>query len=138
MDGNSNIVSKSESFYDESAYPLLTYGDLTGADYNDPVTNARGNVTTARRYSDIAANLYLESHAQFDQGGNVRNAWNERGIESQADYSATYKHAYATQATTAVPDPSGAHGSSTAFTASSTFNWKNWEKLGSGLRSCDS
>jgi RHS repeat-associated protein len=122
-DGNGNVVSESESFYDESAYSLLTYSDLTGSDYNDPNTNARGNVTTIRRYVDVGASLYLQSHAQFDQCGNVRNAWNERGIESSIDYSATYKHAFATQATTAVPDPSGAHGSSTAFTSSGTFDY---------------
>jgi YD repeat-containing protein len=122
-DGSSNIVSKSESFYDESAYSLLTYSDLTGSDYNDPNTSARGNVTTIRRYSDVGASVYLEGHAQFDQCGNVRNTWNERGIESSIDYSATYKHAFATQATTAVPDPSGTHGSSTAFTSGSIFDY---------------
>jgi RHS repeat-associated protein len=121
-DGNFNIVSKSESFYDESAYSLLTYSDLTGPDYTDPNTTARGHVTTVRRYSDVDASVYLDSHAQFDQCGNLRNAWNERGIESSIDYSATYKHAFATQATTAVPDPNGTHGSSTAFTSSSTFD----------------
>lgn len=123
MDGNYQAVSRSESYYDEAAYPLLTYGDLTGAGYNDPGTSARGNVTTARGYTDIGASLYLETHAQFDQCGNLRVATNERGIESQVEYSATYKHAFATQATTAVPDPSGAHGSSTAFTSSSTFDY---------------
>lgn len=122
-DGSGQVVSESESYYDESTYSLLTYSDLTGTDYNDPNTNARGNVTTVRRYSDVGASLYLESHAQFDQCGNVRNAWNERGIESSIDYSATYKHAFATQATTAVPDSSGTHGSSTAFTSSSTFDY---------------
>jgi RHS repeat-associated protein len=122
-DSNLQVVSKTESFYDETAYPLLTYGDLNGAEYSDPGTSARGNVTTARRYSDIAANLYLESHAQFDQCGNLRVATNERGIQSQVEYSSTYKHAYATQATTAVPDPSGAHGSITPFTSSSTFDY---------------
>jgi RHS repeat-associated protein len=121
-DGNLNVVSKSESVYDESGYPLLTYGDLDSGHYNDPGTSARGNVTTARRYSDIAGNLYLETHAQFDQCGNLRNAWNERGIQSSIDYSSTYQHAFATQTTTAVPDPDGVHGASAALTSSSTFD----------------
>jgi RHS repeat-associated protein len=125
-DGNGNIVSKSESFYDESAYSLLTYSDLTGSDYNDPGTTARGNVTTARRYIDVGAGTYLETHAQFDQCGNLRVATNERGIQSSIDYSndspTFYKHAFATQTTSAVPDSSGLHGSSTAFTSSSTFD----------------
>lgn len=121
---NANLqpVSRGDSFYDETAYPLLMYGDLTGSDYTDPNTPARGNVTTLRRYVDIAAEIYLETHAQFDQCGNLRNAWNVRGIQSQTEYSSTYKHALPTQQTTAVPDPNGVHGSSTAFTTSSTFD----------------
>lgn len=121
MDGNYQVVSKTESFYDEAAYPLLTYGDLSSTNYSDPGTTARGNVTTGRRYVDIGG-AYLDTHAQFDQCGSVRIATNERGIQSQVEYSTTYNHAYATQTTSAVPDPSGAHGSSTAFTSSSTFD----------------
>ena len=116
------IVSRADSFYDEAAYPLLTYGDLTAPDYIDPGTNVRGNVTTSRRYVDIGAGTYLNTHAQFDQCGNLRNAWNVRGIQSQTEFASTYKHAYATSATTAIPDPSGAHGATVAFTTSSTFD----------------
>ncbi|HEY3024715.1 MAG TPA: BPSL0067 family protein, partial [Pyrinomonadaceae bacterium] len=123
-DAGNQIVSQTESFYDEAAYAVLTYGDLSGVpDYTDPQTTARGNVTTVRRYTDIVGGLYLETHAQFDQCGNVRNTWDARGIQSQVEYSSTYKHAYATSATTAAPDPSGAHGSNTAFTSSSTFDY---------------
>ncbi|HEX5702345.1 MAG TPA: RHS repeat-associated core domain-containing protein [Pyrinomonadaceae bacterium] len=117
------VISKSESFYDEAAYPLINYNDLTAPEYADPNTNARGNVTTTRSYSDIGAGLYLETHAQFDQCGNVRNTWNERGIQTATEYSSTYKHAYATQSITAVPDPTGVHGSTTAFTSSSTYDY---------------
>jgi RHS repeat-associated protein len=116
------VVSKSELFYDEVGYPLLTYGDLTGADYIDPGTNARGNATTSKAYIDIGLGTYLENHAQFDQCGNLRNSWNARGALSQTDYSSTYKHAFATQTTTAVPDPSGLHGSTVAFTTTGTFD----------------
>lgn len=122
-DAAGQVVSKSESFYDEAAYPLLTYGDLTAPHYNDPGTSVRGNLTSARRYSDIGASVYLETHAQFDQCGNVRNTWNARGIQSSFEYSSAYKHAYLTQTTSAVPDISGAHGSSSAFTTSSTFDY---------------
>src|SRR5258708_5447052 len=52
-DGNSNIVSKSESFYDEAA--LQAYYDF-GTDWTDPGTY-RGNVTTARRYLDVSAQV---------------------------------------------------------------------------------
>lgn len=83
----------------------------------------RANVTTSRRYYDIANSLYLEGHAQYDQCGNLRIATNERGIQSQTEYSSTYRHAYATQATTTAPDPSGAHGSNAPFTSTSTFDY---------------
>src|SRR5687768_2384814 len=83
--------------------------------------------------SDIGTGTYLQTHAQFDQCGNLRNAWNVRGIQSQTEYSSTYKHAYATSATTAIPDPSGAHGSTVAFTTSSTFD----DDTGSMLTSTD-
>ena len=128
-DAASQIVSRAESDYDETEYPLITYGDLTGADYIDPGTNVRGNVTSNRRYVDIGANTYLETHAQFDQCGNLRVAWNARGIDSQTQYSSTYKHAYATSVTTAAPDPTGAHGSTSAFTTSGTFDYTSGSVL---------
>ena len=123
-DAAGSVVAKSETHYDESAYPLLTYSDLNNVpDYTNPNTTVRGNVTTTRRYYDIANGLYLESHAQYDQCGNARNAWNERGVQSETEYSSTYKHAYATQSTTAPPDPSGTHGSNAPFTSSRTFDY---------------
>ena len=123
VNGTLQEVARTDSFYDESAFPLLTYGDLVASEYTDPMTGARGNVTTTKRYVDAAATTYLQTHAQFDQCGNVRTTWNERGAQSQTDYSSTYKHAYPTQVTSEVPDPSGAHGSNTPFTSSSTFDF---------------
>jgi RHS repeat-associated protein len=123
VNGTLQSVAQTEFDYDEIAYPLLTYGDLTGADYTDPGTGARGNVTTFTHYTDAAATVSLITHAQYDQCGNLRNSWDARGLQSQTEYSSTYKHAYATQATTAIPDPSGNHGSTSAFTSSSTFDY---------------
>lgn len=123
VNGTLQTVARTDSYYDETAYSLLTYDDLTGSDYIDPNTGARGNVTTVRRYVDAAATTYLETHAQFDQCGNVRKVWNERNIKSQTAYSFTYRYAYPTETITAIPDPSGAHGLSTSFTSSSTFDY---------------
>ena len=122
-DAAGQVVSKTESLYDEAAYPLVIYGDLWEPGWTDPGTTARANVTTTRLYFDISAALYLESHAQFDQCGNRLNSWNERGVLSQVEYPDDYKHAYATRSTTAVPDPSGAHGSNAVFTSISTFDY---------------
>ena len=123
VNGTLQSVTQTAFSYDEVAYPLLTYSDLTGADYIDPGTSARGNVTTTTHYTDAAATIPLTTHAQFDQCGNLRNSWNERGILSQTDFSSAYKHAYPMQLTGAIPDPSGDHGSTSAFTTSATFDF---------------
>ena len=128
-DGSLQIISRADSFYDEVGYPLLTYGDLTGPDYIDPGTNIRGNVTTARVYTDIGLGLFLDTHAQFDQCGNIRSKWNERNIQSQVDYSSDYKHAFPTLSTTVAPDLSGQHGSTVAFTTSGTFDYNTGKTL---------
>ncbi|HKV37219.1 MAG TPA: RHS repeat-associated core domain-containing protein [Pyrinomonadaceae bacterium] len=121
--GTLQTVAQTQSFYDEVAYPVLTYGDLTGSDYIDPGTSARGNTTTIRRHVDVGTNVYLDTHAQFDQAGNLRKAWNERQVMSEMEYSSTYKHAFLTQTTTAAPDPSGVFGSNAAFISGSTFDY---------------
>jgi RHS repeat-associated protein len=117
-------VSKTETVYDEALYSVLPpYGDLgTDANYVDPGTALRGNPTTVRRYSNIAAGSYLETHAQFDQYGNPVYFWDERNIQSQKEYSVTYRHAYLTKTTSAVPDPLGQYGSNSAFTSSSAYD----------------
>src|SRR5262249_7777470 len=51
------------------------------------------------------------------------NNWNERGTQSQTAYSSDFKHAYPTSTISAVPDPSGAHGSSLAFTTSTVYEF---------------
>ena len=121
-DANLMIVSKTESFYDEVAYPLINYGDLPAASYIDPGTGARGNVTTVKRYFDIAAGFFLETHAQFDQCGNSVSSWNERNVQSQTHYSSTYSHAYVTGSTSAVPDPNGTYGSNASLTTSTVYD----------------
>jgi RHS repeat-associated protein len=132
-DANEQPVSKSVTGYDQSPYAnSLAYNDF-GDDWTDPGPY-RANVTTVRRYLDPSADVplnqecpagvCLDTHAYFDQVGNVWKARNERGIESVTTYPATnnYRHAYATQVTTAVPDPLGEHGSSTPFMSSRTFD----------------
>lgn len=131
-DAAGNPVSKSETFYDETAFPLLTYTDLGGDDnYSDPGgSTVRGNPTTVRRYVDLAAGTYIETHAQYDQCGNPVHFWNERAVSpftelnatSKKDYSADYKHAYLTQTTTIAPDPSGLNGSTAQFASRSTYD----------------
>jgi RHS repeat-associated protein len=130
-DANNQVVGKTQSNYDEWA--LQSYG-YNANDWTDPGAY-RGNVTTVRRYIDASAGdvpltnecpagVCLDTHAYFDQLGNVWKVKNERGIESQTEYAgpAEYKHAYVTSALTAVPDPTGAHGSNAAFTSTSVYD----------------
>jgi RHS repeat-associated protein len=122
-------VSKTVIAYDETA--LLTYYDF-GNDWTEPGAY-RGNVTTVRRYVDASAEIplgqecpagvCLDRHSYFDQVGNIWKTKNERGIESQMEFGATYKHAYSTLAQSAVADPSGAHGSNSVFTSSSVYDY---------------
>jgi RHS repeat-associated protein len=127
---NGQPVSKTVMAYDET--PLQLYNDF-GGDWTDPGTY-RGNLTTVRRYIDASAveiplnqecpaGVCLDVHAYFDQAGNVWKTRNERGIEAETTYSATYKHAYATGAKTAAADLSGAHGSTAPFISSSVYDY---------------
>lgn len=118
-------VGRTDYVYDEGGtYAVATYGDLTGADYTDPLTTARGNVTTTKIYVNPTpgAEVFQQSHTQFDQVGNLVNSWDERGNQLQFQYSSTYHHAYLTQSKTPIPDSSGAHGSNTELVTSSTFD----------------
>jgi RHS repeat-associated protein len=119
-DAASNVVAQSNISYDESSYPLLTYGSVTS--WTDPGTNVRGNPTSHASWLNTT-NSWLATHAQYDQCGSARNAWDAKGNESQVEYLSTYAYAYPTTARTTVPDPSGQYGSSTAFVSTSVFDF---------------
>lgn len=134
-DGSGNPVYRAKTTYDEfSSYPLVTYSDLTGSDYNDPGSTAvRAYPTTVRRCLDVSSSCssYLDTHVRYDQVGNVVSTWNERGIKTDTEYainssgsSNVYHHAYPTKVTTAVPDTNGTHGSSTAFESTTAYDWR--------------
>jgi RHS repeat-associated protein len=107
-DGSGNIVAQSSIAYDESAFPLLTYGSLIG--WSDPGVSARGNATTSSSWlNTTGANLV--SHVQYDQCGNMRKAWDARDPSltnpAQIEYSAVYQRAYPTLNTSVDPDGGG-------------------------------
>ncbi len=117
----STLVAQTQISYDETdTYPLLTYGGTIGG-WNDPATNLRGLPTTTGVWLNIT-NSYLQSHAQYDQFGNVRNIWDAKGNQSQMTYSSAYSYAYPTAAVSAIPDPTGQHGSTTALSTSAEYN----------------
>lgn len=119
--GASQIVSQSSFAYDEAGYPLLTYGSLTG--WTDPQTSYRGNATSANRWLDYPTSTWLTTHTQYDQAGSARNAWDARGNQSQVEYSTTFARALPTQTTTAVPDPTGTHGTNTPLVATANYDF---------------
>lgn len=122
MDAGGNVKAKSQIAYDEiTNYPLLT--DVSSTRWEDPNTNYRGSVTTTRSWSDIANNLFVETHAQYDRLGNMRKSWDAIGNLSQIEYSSVYDHAYPTKTISAVPDSSGANGSDAAFESSVTYDY---------------
>jgi RHS repeat-associated protein len=119
------IVSQSAVTYDETSFPLLTYGSVTG--WTDPQTIYRGNPTTTSRWLDYPTSTWIAAHAQYDQCGSVRKTWDARDTSllnpTQIEYSATYDYAYPTTTSSAVPDSSGVHGSTTSLVATSVYDF---------------
>jgi hypothetical protein len=116
-------VAQSSTSYDEAAFPLLPSGSPTG--WIDPATSVRGNATSVGQWLNTT-NAYLQTHAQYDQFGNLRKSWDARDITlsnpAQIEYSSTYQFAYPTTMTSSVPDPSGQYGSSVAFVTTTVYD----------------
>ena len=119
-------IARNEMLYDEAAYPLLTYGTVTG--WVDP-GSLRGNGTTTRQWLDTSG-TYLETHAQYDQVGNVRNAWDAKGNVSQIEYTDAFSDlvnrntfAFPTRLTSTVPDPSGTYATNTPLITTSVYDF---------------
>src|SRR5690606_25479083 len=129
-DSSGNVKAKAQFLYDETGpYPLIAAG--THSQWIDPNTHYRGNVTTVKHWYDISSNLYVETHAQYDNFGNLRKAWDSNGNLAQTDFTSTYGYAYPTSTTTPVPDPTGTHGSNAAFTTTTTYDYNTGLPLSS-------
>jgi len=107
-DAAGNLIAQSSISYDETAFPLLTYGPVTG--WLDPATNVRGNATTVSTWLNTT-NSNLPTHTQYDQCGSVRNVWDARDTNlnnpARIEYAATYQRAYPTSSSSADPDEGG-------------------------------
>src|SRR5258705_1826192 len=130
--GVGTVVSQSSFNYDESAYPLLTYGSVTG--WTNPPSTYRGNVTTAGRWVDYPISTWVYTHAQYDQCGSVRNAWDARDTgltnPSQISYTDAFAdgvprntYAFPTSTTSAVPDSFGTHGQTIGLVSSTGYDF---------------
>ena len=118
--GQETLEGATQITYDEyNQYPLLLYGSV--GEWQDPGAT-RGNPTTTSRWLDVPS-TWISVHVQYDQVGNAVNVWDAKGNLSQISYSSTYSYAYATQTTSAVPDPTGFFGSNFALVTSTTYDF---------------
>jgi RHS repeat-associated protein len=145
--GAETIAAKSEMRYDEAAYPLLTYSGITVPGWTDPVSAARGNATSVRSFVDATASadptqacptgVCVETHARYDQLGNLRYSWDARGNKSEALYGDSFCNgttcgttgytpntfAFAISTKTPKPDLAGAYGSASELTSSAVYDF---------------
>lgn len=117
-DGAGNIAAQSSISYDQTS--LTNPGSV--ASWSDPQTTYRGNATTTSRWLNTT-NSYLQTHASYDQFGNVRTMTDARGDQSSVDYSSAYQYALPTTTTTTIPDPSGSNGSNIAFSTTTNYDF---------------
>ena len=106
-DGNDVLRSQTTYSYDEANYPLINVGSAPYTGWTDPVTTVRGNLTTAASWLNTSG-TFLQTHAQYDQFGNVRKNWDAKQNLTEIDYSSAYAFAYPTQITSPDPDGGGA------------------------------
>src|SRR5689334_22006664 len=134
-DGSGNVKAKTHFYYDESSYQSTTSGTMPTAasgTWTDPLTELGSTIgavralpTTIRSYYDITNGYYIDTHKFYDQYGNVTKFRDGRGNDTTSAFDASYAFTLPTSSTTAVPDSSGTHGSSTAFTSSSAYDYSS-------------
>ncbi|MBK7705110.1 MAG: RHS repeat protein [Acidobacteria bacterium] len=110
-DGSGNIVSRSETRFDEPGFSSQT---------------GRGNATTSLVWNSTSGHFsnpasYIATRARFDADGNRVESIDARGNSTVTEYDPTYRM-YPIRVTSPIPDPSGAKGSNTAFVSESTFD----------------
>jgi YD repeat-containing protein len=126
-DGSGNTVAHTDYFYDEYSFYPSSYGTVTS--YADPGTSARGNPTTVRKYYNIGSSLYFDSHANYDQLGNITKTINIRNQATTISYSDSFSdnvnrntYALPTQATSPIPSD-GTLGSNQSFITSTKYDF---------------
>jgi RHS repeat-associated protein len=121
------LLAHSETLYDEPGSALPPYGSITG--WADPGTAARGHATTNRRWLNTDGS-FIETHAQFDQAGNVVKSWDGRGqlwqtsyVDSYADGVSRNTYAYPTQMISPIPDIGWNLCSTTSLVTSTVYDY---------------
>lgn len=135
--GAETTVAAVEFRYDEPERSVLTYDSVTG--WVNPGNSAPGHQTTTRSWLNFNAGsfstypngTYLETHAQYDQCGNIRHLWDARGNQSSVTYYDSFSdgiprntYAFATHASLPpVPFPAGQTASTITFSKASTYDF---------------
>lgn len=140
--GNETLAAQVDYSYDEAAYPVLTYDQVTGWNDPHPGNARRGNLTTIKSWLNTK-NTSVETHAQYDQCGNLRKGWaaHEEAAHQEVvvthprvteiDYTDSYAdaphdrhtYAYATATTSVVPNYDGVHGAAIGATTASVYDY---------------
>ncbi len=128
------VAARGEVRYDESERAPLPCGATVG--WVNPATTVRASATTVRNWLDTTG-TWVETHAQFDACGSPRKSWDAHyenaaahGRVSEVIYDDAFSaggsgntYAYPTKTISAVPDPTGQHGSATALTTSAVYDF---------------
>ena len=139
LDSAGNLLSKTQSVYDESTYLVADSSTLSGnlaGTWVDPATdqtipvNSRtlfGKPTTSKLW-DNDNHVWIQKHTQYDQYGNVRKIWEPNEAQgsdryAETQYSSDYGFAYPTHVITPAPDPTNMHGTSSSSNTSATYDF---------------
>ncbi len=127
VDGS--VLAQTQLVYDKTpapntgtTYPIINAG--TSPTWQDPNSDFRGNVTTSRTWVK-ETDTWLETHAQFDNFGNLRFSWDASGDSNkyvETEYSSEYNYAYPTKVITPAPDPSHTTGTNQTSSSETTYD----------------
>jgi RHS repeat-associated protein len=117
-------LSKSQIIYDQTtSYPVIN--TATHAQWQNPNSNYRANPTTMKTWVQETSS-WIETHAQFDNFGNLRKQWDSSGDPNrfiETEYSSQYGYAYPTKIKAQAPDPTGTHGMNTTSEVTKTYDF---------------
>lgn len=116
-----SYASYTEFLYDESAYPVMPVGQVSG--WVDVGAAPRGMATTVKRWLNFPASSYLYTHARYDQFGNVKEIRDAKGALTQIDYASTSAYAFPTTVTSAVPDSGGVYASQHSLVTETAYDF---------------
>ena len=122
-DESGSLIARSEVKYDEPEYPILDLGPSVG--WQNPNTISRANPTTQRKWlhQTNQPDSWIETHARYDNFGNVVNAWDAKGNLSNTEYSIDSFYAFPTKVKTPIPDSTGQTGSSEGFVITTSYDF---------------